>query len=333
MLVTDRRCLGTIGGGQLEFRVVELARAMLSSVEKRGVRATHSFTLGPEMQQCCGGVVDVTIEALGTEPQPWIHAVAGQRARGPCVMVSTMPGPGSQFVRRICISAHDSQGSLGDAALDASAAAAAHRMLNLQSKNGIGTPDSVRIAEASPGTPPLLFEVINSVDFHLMLFGAGHVGKALVEVLSGLPCRITWVDSRADEFPANIPATVTTLLTDRPAEEVANAGQDCFFLVMTHSHPTDFQICKAVLAGEFSYLGLIGSQSKRNRFAKNLAREGIPEQKVRRLVCPIGIDTVRSKHPTAIAIAVAAQLLQVDEQRKRNGSAPIHVSERVPSEA
>jgi len=329
MVVTPDACMGTIGGGQLEFQAVELARCMLSKDATSAAKQVHTFTLGPEMQQCCGGVVRLSLEAITAGGSGWIDALAERRTRGTCVVVSEMPGASTASAGRLVLTAHDSWGSLGNEALDKQATETALAMFNLTSKNGIGAPDGVHVMEACGDMPALLFEVVSNTDFHVMLFGAGHVGKALVNVLSDLPCHIDWVDSRADEFPASIPANVTVRINDVPADEVRNAPAGSFFLVMTHSHPTDFQICKAVLAGEFAYLGLIGSQSKRNRFTKNLVRAGLPPEKTARLTCPIGIAGIRGKHPTAIAIAVAAELLELYEHGKRQAPRPAEQSAGV----
>ncbi len=322
MLVTEDRCLGTIGGGQLEYRVVALAREMLAGTAEQGSKQLHSFTLGPELKQCCGGVVRVVIEVLPDDRRAWVPALADLRKHGPCVVVSEVPGERPPAAGRLLISARSMWGSLGEEAIDLQLATRARQLLSLPGDSGIHAPDAIHEFTMPGDASALLFEVIGNVDFQVMLFGAGHVGKALVQVLGDLPCHITWVDSRAAEFPANIPPNVTVRISDAPAEEVSNASPDTYFLVMTHSHPADFEICRAVLGGEFAYLGLIGSASKRNRFRKNLVRNGIPAQLTERLTCPIGIASIRSKHPAAIAIAVAAELIETYEQANRSESRP-----------
>lgn len=141
----------------------------------------------------------------------------------------------------------------------------------------------------------------------LWLFGAGHVGRALVAMLAELPFRITWVDSREDT-----PATVH----GDPAEAVAAMPAGAWALVMTHSHDEDYAICEALLErGDAGWIGLIGSAPKATRFRQKLAHRGFSPEAIARVTSPIGIRTIGSKLPAAIAVSVAAQLLQLRESR------------------
>ena len=149
--------------------------------------------------------------------------------------------------------------------------------------------------------------------FTLQLYGAGHVGRAVVRMLHELPCRVQWIDERKAEFPAEpSPAHVQRLCAEPVEAEVALAPAGAFHLVLTHSHDLDLAITEAVLRrGEFGWLGLIGSRTKRARFVQRLAARGITPEVLARLVCPIGIPGVEGKEPGVIALAVVAQLLQV----------------------
>ena len=142
------------------------------------------------------------------------------------------------------------------------------------------------------------------------IFGAGHVGSALVAVLAPLDCSIRWVDSRPGFIPDVLPANVTAVLSDNPAAEASllPAGADCF--VMTHSHALDLDVCAVLLArDDLGICGLIGSAAKRRRFEKRLTACGLNPQQIDALQCPIGAPGVGGKRPQAIAIAVSAQLL------------------------
>ena len=148
----------------------------------------------------------------------------------------------------------------------------------------------------------------------LWLFGAGHVGSALVSVLAPLPFRITWIDSRERMLPGHSPENVRTLQSPHPAEEVTDMPAGAWALVMTHSHDEDLAICEALLAhGRFGWGGVIGSAPKAARFRQKLAQRGFSPEAIARLTMPIGIGGIRSKEPAAIAVAVAAQLLQLRE--------------------
>ena len=145
--------------------------------------------------------------------------------------------------------------------------------------------------------------------------GAGHVGRAVVRSLAGVDCRIRWVDSRDDAFPASVPDNVECMTTDAPEAEVAAAPTGAYFLVMTHSHPQDEALSECILnRGDFAYFGLIGSMSKRRQFEKRLEARGVSRARLATMTCPIGIAGVAGKEPEVIAIAVAAEMLQVRGQ-------------------
>lgn len=148
----------------------------------------------------------------------------------------------------------------------------------------------------------------------LYLFGAGHVGRALILALAPLPFDVIWIDPREGAFPAAVPSNVVTVQSENPVGEIANAPPGSFALVMTHSHALDLEIIDAVLRSpRFAYAGLIGSATKRARFSKRLREAGIADEDISAMVCPVGISSIKSKHPAAIAAATAAQLLERDE--------------------
>ncbi|MFM2120908.1 MAG: hypothetical protein RL722_2376 [Pseudomonadota bacterium] len=150
--------------------------------------------------------------------------------------------------------------------------------------------------------------------FHLQLHGAGHVGRAIVHLLAGLPCEVTWVDEREAEFSASdqLPRHIQVVATDEPVAEVAHATPGSFFLVLTHSHDLDLRITEAILRrGDFSFCGLIGSATKRARFMHRYEQRGVTEEALARLTCPIGLPGIAGKEPEVIAVSVVAQLLEV----------------------
>lgn len=151
-------------------------------------------------------------------------------------------------------------------------------------------------------------------DTSLWLFGAGHVGKALVLMLTPLPFAITWVDSREEMLPDAPAENVRPVHSPEPADEVAAMEPGAWALVMTHSHDEDLALCEALLArAAFGWAGVIGSGPKTARFRKRLAQRGFDAASIARLTMPIGIAGIGSKEPAAIAVSVAAQLLQLRE--------------------
>ena len=152
--------------------------------------------------------------------------------------------------------------------------------------------------------------------FHLQLYGAGHVGRAIVRLLADIHCHVQWIDEREAEFPVGpLPPHVERLCVEPVQAEVAAAPPAAFYLVLTHSHDLDLAITQAVLArGDFAYFGLIGSRTKRARFEHRLQQRGVPPGLLARMQCPIGVPGIQGKEPAVIAVAVVAQLLQVAQK-------------------
>jgi xanthine dehydrogenase accessory factor len=149
--------------------------------------------------------------------------------------------------------------------------------------------------------------------FHLQLYGAGHVGCAIVSALAPLNVRVDWIDERDDEFPpdAALPAHTRKVCVDALEAEVREAPRGAFYLVLTHRHDLDLRIAEAILRrGDFGFFGLIGSKTKRARFIHRFEERGIAAEAIARLTCPIGVPGIEGKEPEVIAAAVVAQLLQ-----------------------
>ena len=142
----------------------------------------------------------------------------------------------------------------------------------------------------------------------VLVYGAGHVGAAVVAALAPLPFAVGWIDPRsASVWPTPSPHTCIRLAI--PESAAMDAPPDAVHLVMTHSHAVDLEICAAVLARPFRFLGLIGSATKRATFARRLAERGLDPA---RMTSPIGLPSIRGKKPAVIAASVAAQLLALD---------------------
>jgi xanthine dehydrogenase accessory factor len=164
--------------------------------------------------------------------------------------------------------------------------------------------------------------------FHLQLFGAGHVGRALVRALRPLPCTLDWIDEREQAFPPDALASdaaapwhssLRVLAVDAPEAEIATAPPGAFYLVMTHSHDLDFRLGETILnradaTTDIGWFGLIGSATKRARFVWRWRERGVSDAALQLLVCPVGIPGIAGKAPEVIAASVAAQLLQIAGQ-------------------
>ncbi|KVZ25995.1 twitching motility protein PilT [Burkholderia multivorans] len=147
---------------------------------------------------------------------------------------------------------------------------------------------------------------------HVVLFGAGHVGHALVTLLGALPCTVQWVDTRDELFPDECPPNVQPEPTDTPEAIVDAAPPGTYFLVMTHNHALDFALAEQIMRRrDFAYFGMIGSRTKRVKFERRLAARGVDPARLVEMVCPIGVAGIVDKAPGSIAVAVCAELLQV----------------------
>lgn len=162
-----------------------------------------------------------------------------------------------------------------------------------------------------------MVEPIARPDRHLWIWGAGHVGRALVSVMAPLPgLAITWVDMAEDRFPNTVPPNVTCQFAPDPAPLVALAPAQAEHLILTFSHALDLELCHRLLGHGFARCGLIGSATKWARFRSRLGALGHSAASIARIDCPIG-DPSFGKHPQAIAVGVAAAFLH---DRKSNAS-------------
>jgi xanthine dehydrogenase accessory factor len=296
MLVAEGGIAGTIGGGELERAAILAAREFLRT-NRSGVL---DLALGPELNQCCGGAVTLAFEAFAPADRAWVEKLC-RAAAEPTPLFRTVRFDGAGRFRRDV-----SRGGEGE---DFSAE--------------VGTPSRKDERQAtSPSRDAarslVIRERLNPSRDAVWLFGAGHVGRAVVNALVPLGFDLVWIDGRAGQFPDPAPSGVRTLSLAMPELIVDEAPPGAFFLVMTHSHPLDEAICEAVLRrGDFAYLGLIGSKTKRARFVRQLGEAGIDGRLLSRLTCPIGLAEIRSKEPAAIAAGVAADLLMRRDARQQ----------------
>jgi xanthine dehydrogenase accessory factor len=275
MLVSQGETYGTIGGGNLEWQAMHAAQSLLAF----GTRSVQlrRLVLGRELAQCCGGVVHLWLERFTPADLPFLRRAAHAGSRDSIAAIAT-EASGHGVVRRLV-------------------------------QHG-GVRPRLQFSSTSDEDASLL-EPIEEDRATLWLYGAGHVAQALIRLMAELPFDVTWIDSRAELLPAPLADNVHPLCVRTPANTINSAPAGARFLVMTHDHGLDYALCRKVLErNDFVWLGLIGSKSKGARFRSRLARDGIAAETITRLVSPIGVEGVNNKWPAAIAVAVAAQLLQ-----------------------
>jgi len=281
MVVGPAGVTGTIGGGALEFEAIAAARTLLArdgggpgGETLRDPPLIRRRALGPDLGQCCGGAVTLVWEV-------WDDAG-----------LAALDGPA--LARPVTAEAAEIP-----LALRRALAAARSR----------GEPVETRLVQG------WLIEPVAAPQRQVWIWGAGHVGRALVSVLSPLPgLALTWVDTAADRFPAEIPGGVTAIPAADPATLAAHAPARAEHLVLTYSHALDLALCDALLRRGFGTLGLIGSATKWTRFRRRLRELGHADAQISRIRCPIG-EPALGKHPQAIALGVAACILREAAQQ------------------
>jgi xanthine dehydrogenase accessory factor len=254
-----------------------------------------------------------------------IERLRGEQAPVMLVSVDSIVGSTPREAgARMLVTAERMYGTIGGGNLEYQACRIARDQLELGEDGGLRRfPLGAGLGQCCGGLVNLMFERLDADSdwsraeieqdlIELYLFGAGHVGQALVRALGGLPINIHWIDTRDDMLPRTLPAGVNAICTDTPEAEIDAAPSDAWFLVMTHDHGLDQRLCEQILQrDDFSYFGLIGSLAKRRNFETRMRRRGIDAQKFARMTCPIGIDGIGGKQPAQIAISVAAEILQV----------------------
>lgn len=292
MVVTPTEFRGTIGGGQLEWDALETARAQLGATPGAWIKR---YPLGPELGQCCGGSVAVLFEPYSPADGAWVDQLRALRD-GPkrAVRVVEVRDEG-EFTRHVYLEGEREEPD------DEDIKDMVERLMSAPTDG---------LTARLEGEKTVLAETLDDPHQPLWLFGAGHVGQAVVHALSPLPFHITWIDCRANVFPDDLVRGVTARHVTMPGLIVDEAPPGAMFLVMTHRHGLDQDICEAVLRrGDARYLGLIGSKTKKARFLKRLGAKGLDEAALAGIHCPIGVTGIGGKDPAVIAASVAADLL------------------------
>lgn len=285
MIITSERQWGTVGGGNLEYQTINIARSRLEA--NAAAPYTQLMPLGPALGQCCGGTVEILFEMITHANAP--HRVFGGNAEFCGILRRAISGVERTEFELVVTGKPES--------------AAFTIVSGGDSSNRDPASNDLEILE----------EQLSRRLPQVWVFGAGHVGTALVAQLSLLPCDVVWLDEREQYLNSGYggvgPGGITTVVTDDVVGEICNAPADTSFIIMTHSHAVDYELCREILSGNSSFVGLIGSQTKRGNFEHRLKRRGFSESTIAKLRCPIGIDAIQSDQPSAIALGVAAQLV------------------------
>ena len=231
MLVAPKDIFGTIGGGNLEYLVIEESKLMLKNKSKR---KKLNIPLGPGIGQCCGGYVEI--------------------------------------------------------------------ILTLHKNTDAAMKDE---------------KVNDSFKEDLYIFGAGHIGQALIETIGNLNFTTYLIDSREEYLKMSVNKDVNYLLSKEPWKVVNKLKYNSYYVVLTHSHEYDLKILNEILTKKFTFVGLIGSTTKKKRFFKRLTENGHDKNIIKKIECPIGVDIGNSKDPNEIAFSIITRLIYLKNQNKK----------------
>lgn len=255
----------------------------------------------------------------------WIEAISGLSEQDTSFVIVTILSVQGSAPRdaetKMVVSANTVYDTIGGGNLEYQAI---HTARNLLEK---GKPAIIRkhitlgkdLTQCCGGQVELLFECILARNFNVVVFGAGHVGRALIKILSELSCKVQWIDSRDDVLKTvasrNQGSNVELLSMDNPDMTIENCPHNAYYFVMTHSHELDMQIVEAILSrGDSRFCGLIGSKSKAAKFKNRLARKQFTEMEIEKLVSPVGLPQIKGKKPMEVAVSAVGQLIALHEQ-------------------
>ncbi|EHK73048.1 hypothetical protein PPL19_02355 [Pseudomonas psychrotolerans L19] len=271
-----------------------------------------------------------------TPKRGWLALLADFEARGePCMLITVADEQGStprEAGTKMLVGREEQHLTIGGGHLEYRAVDIAREMLAA----GTRQPRLERFSLAASlgqccgGVTTLLFEPQLAQDVPVIVFGAGHVARALVPLLAGLPCAVRWVDSRPQEFPELLPSGVEKIVTDEPVDEIARMPAGAYYIVMTHNHPLDLELTDAILArGDHGYFGLIGSKTKWAKFRHRLAARGHGADRLATVRCPLGLPEVQGKLPLEIAIAVAGEVIAHYGRQAQQADQPLRLVNAV----
>lgn len=258
----------------------------------------------------------------------WHEVVSDLEAKGEAYVLITLLGTRGSTPRnsgtKMIVSAEKSYCTIGGGQLEFHAIAKAQALLSTMEASGENSqqiehfPLGARLGQCCGGSASILFESFAAAEVNIMLFGAGHVGKALVSVLAHLPCRVHWVDSREQEFPETLPGNTIRIVSDTPAAEVKTLPPGSYYIVMTHNHPLDFDITQAALERkDAAYVGLIGSNTKWQRFKMRFEHRRYKQDFYAPVRCPIGLSEVPGKLPMEVAVSIAGEIIADYKARQK----------------
>ncbi|MFT7110007.1 MAG: xanthine dehydrogenase accessory factor [Psychrobacter glaciei] len=251
----------------------------------------------------------------------WFDAVQHCEQNGLSYVIATVMGAAGSIPRdqgsKMVITENADFDSLGGGHLEFSVMNKAREMIaSGQAGNHIEHfPLGASLGQCCGGSVTVLMESFVQQGLNLTVFGAGHVAKALMKILADLPGQIRWIDSRAEQFPADVASNIKKCIEEYPVDIISTLPKGSQLLILTHNHQLDFDLVEAALKREdFSFIGCIGSQTKAERFQMRLRHKNFSQQQIESVICPVGMLEIPGKLPMEVAVSMAAQLIAFQHQ-------------------
>ncbi len=312
---------GSIGGGNLEFKALSFAEELLS-LNSNGTYL-KKYPLGASLGQCCGGYVNVMFESFiqSDATNSWIETVSNLLQDNEDFIVATIvdSNPEIEFNSKKFVYLDGNLSPIIDDKKISSLITKSAKDLLLLSDS----PTIVQFENQSGALTEVCFEkVLTSEVQPVVIFGAGHISRALMPILINLPIKIYWVDDRAEQFDKYQGDTSQIdIICDDFVQSIPDLPDSSYCLVITYSHQIDFEICeKMITQNNFSYLGMIGSEIKGKKFRDRFHQKNYSEEVIDKFICPIGDKQKFLKSPAAIAVTIAMDLINFIEHNRQPGS-------------
>ena len=256
----------------------------------------------------------------------WGDAIGELNQKGQAyVMLTVLETKGSiprDSGTKMLVTNEQTYDTIGGGALEFEAITVARNLLKQNSK-AIQHTQSFNLGQdlnqCCGGVVKLFFETFPVTKLLINVFGAGHIGKALITLLQTLDCQVKWFDSRPQQFPSQIKPSIKTFQLDDAETAVKSCLKNSYYLVMTHDHALDQELCEAILSRQdIAYCGLIGSTTKGLKFRQRLLKKGYSSDELAKLSCPAGLETLKSKIPMEIALSITTKLLQLRDKNTQH---------------
>jgi len=316
----DDNFYGSIGGGNFEFKALMNAKKMLNLASNH-IEIVR-YPLGASLGQCCGGYVKVMFESFlcrgkSNEEESWINYVNEMAEKSADFVVVTVID--KSLARKINSSKFVYVQSDKDG-------------INLKGINKVDAKElsmKLNLTEINDNlTEPVQLKEKDSVCYEsfaysqqqaVAVFGAGHVSRALMPILTQLPITIHWIDDRKSQFELyDGDKSKINIVCEEMSESVLDLPKNIYCMIITYSHQLDFEICEQIMSRDsFCYLGVIGSKIKGDKFRERLKNKGISDKLVEKLMCPMGVKHKVIKSPVSIAISIATDLINFLENNKQ----------------